>query len=90
MGEYYDPKKRKRSPWIVDPLTGRVLASTPEMEAAEGMEYPVVHIRCGKVMDKGKMKVVGRYADCSTWHCTGCRILVDDRAGEIGGIRKLY
>lgn len=84
----YDPKKRKRQPWVLDP-SGRIVATPPEYDTS-GMSAPVMHVRCGKVHDKAKMRVVGRYADCSTWHCPQCRILVDDRPGEIGGIKKLY
>lgn len=40
---------------------------------------------CGHVHDGALVTVVQRYADCSTWKCPGCGVLIDDRPEGWGG-----
>jgi hypothetical protein len=50
-----------------------------------GMFWPVKCTRCDHVHDGGKVTVVQRYADCSTWRCPNCQSLIDDRPASWGG-----
>lgn len=43
------------------------------------MRSPVRCLHCKVIYDMGAVQIVTRYLDCSTWHCPGCRLLVDDR-----------
>lgn len=50
-----------------------------------GMRHPMRCRFCDKVHDASTVEVVHRYADCSTWRCPGCKVLIDDRAEGWGG-----
>lgn len=54
-----------------------------------GMSWPVRCLRCNHVHDGGKVTVVQRYSDCSTWRCPNCRSLIDDRPGGWGGSERV-
>lgn len=49
------------------------------------MSWPMRCLRCSHVHDAGKVTVLGRYSDCSTWRCPGCNALIDDRPAAWGG-----
>ena len=44
-----------------------------------GMFSPVRCTSCGHVYDLGRITEFGRYTDCTTWRCPGCKIGVSDR-----------
>lgn len=44
-----------------------------------GMTSPVRCTSCGHVYDFGKITDYGRYLDCTTWRCPGCKVPNDDR-----------
>lgn len=54
------------------------------VEALE-MTYPVRCRWCRTVHDAAKVTVIDRYADCSTWKCPGCGVVLDDRPRAWGG-----
>lgn len=49
------------------------------------MRHPMKCKWCGTVHDTAFVTVVQRYLDCSTWHCPGCGVLIDDRPIGWGG-----
>jgi hypothetical protein len=54
------------------------------------MVSPVRCLHCRTIYDMGAVQTTGHYADCSTWRCPGCRLLVDDRClGGWGGRRDI-
>lgn len=57
----------------------------PDPVNTSGMWWPVSCRHCGHVHDAGKVTVVQRYSDCSTWRCPGCDTLIDDRPVAWGG-----
>jgi len=48
------------------------------------MTSPVRCTRCNHVYDLGAITEYGRYQDCTTWRCPGCRIGVSDRPHSWG------
>jgi hypothetical protein len=52
-----------------------------------GMTSPVRCTSCDHVYDLGMITEYGRYLDCTTWRCPGCKIGVSDRPhdGPWGG-----
>ncbi len=57
----------------------------PTRAEIRAMSSPMRCMRCGHVHDSGKVKVVDRYLDCSTWPCPSCGSLIDDRPVRWGG-----
>lgn len=56
-----------------------------KMTGESDMTFPMQCLRCGHVHDASKVKVIGRYTDCSTWRCPQCDSLIDDRPEAWGG-----
>lgn len=54
------------------------------------MVSPVRCLHCRTIYDMGAVQTIGHYADCITWRCPGCRLLVDDRSlgGGIGPVGR--
>lgn len=55
------------------------------------MTSPVRCLHCRVIYDMGAVQTIDRYLDCTTWHCPGCKLLVDDRSlfgGLFGGGRR--
>lgn len=54
------------------------------------MSYPVECTVCHSIYDAGKVTVIQRYSDCSTWKTPCCKMLADDRPYTAGpGIIKI-
>jgi len=54
------------------------------------MTSPVRCLHCRVIYDMGAVQTIDRHLDCSTWHCPGCKLLVDDRClGGWGGRRDV-
>lgn len=49
------------------------------------MLYPALCRHCGHLHDASKTESGPRYADCSTWRCPRCKVLIDDRPFQWGG-----
>lgn len=64
-------------------MTRRPLRRLPMPHGIGEMLSPARCRHCAKVYDLAKVVIVGRYLDCSVWHCPGCDLQVDDR-GEHG------
>ena len=60
---------------------GRFGREVREIEAAriQDMTFPVRCTSCNRIYDLGKLTEYGRYTDCTTWRCPGCKISVSDR-----------
>ena len=43
------------------------------------MASPVRCLHCRVIYDMGAVQAIDRHLDCTTWHCPGCKLLVDDR-----------
>jgi hypothetical protein len=44
------------------------------------MTSPVRCLHCRTIYDMGAVQPIGHFADCTTWRCPGCNLLVDDRS----------
>lgn len=53
------------------------------------MSHPVRCRWCDHIHDAGKVRVLGRHLDCSTWRCPGCGAMIDDRPPPMGSALKV-
>lgn len=57
----------------------------PHVIVDDDMIYPMQCLRCYSIHDAGKVTIIQRYSDCSTWRCPNCNSLIDDRPQSWGG-----